>query len=116
VRLPRSTQLDLGDVRAALSSTEALPAGKAAFERLAAMLESEEHLAALERARVVGVLDGWAERTGIEPAIYRSMSKPGLWCCDCDGFSDPDARRCFYGDTRDAVRAAAAKAIEIVEA
>jgi hypothetical protein len=71
--------------------------------------------AALERARVVGVLDAWAERTGVEPAVYRSLSKPGLWCCDCDGLSDPDARRCFYGDSRDAARAAAAKAIEAGE-
>lgn len=69
-------------------------------------------LDALERARVVGVLDAWAERTGVEPAVYRSLNKPGLWCCDCDGLSDPNARRRFYGNSRDAARAAAAKAIE----
>jgi hypothetical protein len=67
---------------------------------------------ALEHARVVGVLDAWAERTGTEPAVYRSLSQPGMWCCDCDGLSDPDARTCFYGATRGAARAAAAKAIE----
>ncbi len=66
---------------------------------------------ALERARVVGVLDAFAECTGIEPAVYRSQT-PGLWCCDCDGFSNHDGNKVFRGPTRDDARAAAAKAIE----
>ncbi len=70
--------------------------------------------ASIEYARVVGILDAWAERTGVEPAVYRSLSKPGLWCCDCDGLGDPDSNssRVFYGATRAVARAVAAKAIE----
>lgn len=60
----------------------------------------------LERARVVGVLDAWAESSGIEPALYPSQNRKGQWCCAYAAHGRP-----VYGSSRDAARAAAAKAI-----
>ncbi len=70
---------------------------------------------ALERARVVGVLDAWA----------KGSKSLGWECCDCDKQTcctleiteNGGATRTieYYGATPDAARAAAAKAIEAGE-
>ncbi len=73
--------------------------------------------AVLERARVVAVLDGWAERRGFTGSIVLD--------CDNEGATASRFRvafherrlqtRHFYGPTADAARAAAAKAIQAGE-
>ncbi len=75
--------------------------------------EDEATLAALERARVVGVLDVWAEKhKSLNWASWPDCGPNGYACCltHLD-----DSTRDFYGPTPDAARAAAAKAIEAGE-
>ncbi len=62
---------------------------------------------ALECARVVGVLDAWAERNSCDPFRTEPYNAGALWICR--------SAYCpirFEGPTADAARAAAAKAIE----
>ena len=66
---------------------------------------------ALARARVVGVLDAWADEGGGWARAWESCRRPGsFWVVLTDG-----GARCFHGDSPDAARAAAAKAIEAHE-
>ena len=68
---------------------------------------------ALERARVVGVLDTWAE-SGKYPFFTMPIHHEhpaGGWVCCTRTFGGPE----FVADTADAARAAAAKAIEAGE-
>lgn len=69
---------------------------------------------ALERARVVGVLDAWqsADRLSRESALFHTSGHS--WCIALVSNSG-GTRSYFYGDTPDAARAAAAKAIEAGE-
>jgi len=135
-RLPRTTRLDIGDVYAGLTSSDAVPAARAALERLvdvivelsgtmAATSEAEarakwlaESIAtvdAIERARVLAVLDGW--RTSGD---YRRTWTMG-WRNACVLRNHDMAtgglvlERYWEGSTPDAARAAAAKAIEAGE-
>lgn len=65
-------------------------------------------LAALERARVVGTLDAWAEKLeGNSVNLYRAHKD---WELELDNGRDVQAS--YRGVTPDAARAAAAKAIE----
>ncbi len=73
---------------------------------------------ALERARVVAVLDGWAQAN---PGWAWRCIETGARCC-CEGVfihnnREPlnDERFDCYGPTPDAARAAAARAIEAGE-
>jgi hypothetical protein len=69
---------------------------------------------ALERARVVAVLDGWAARqdNSGQVTVYSSEDADSgerlHWCCGLHG----RASRGYIGATPDAARAAAAAAIE----
>ncbi len=68
----------------------------------------------LERARVVAVLDGWADRNRTCPAPCANrvdeFTDGGAWRVIVTGYP------WFFGATPDAARAAAAKAIESGEA
>lgn len=67
---------------------------------------------ALERARVVAVLDGWAEKRGtLTPAPRKRPKRLGGGYIVFTG----KACRGFMGESRDAARAAAARAIEAGE-
>lgn len=70
-------------------------------------------LVALERARVVGVLDAWAEKTKGWWTTDTFLT-PGIagWVCEMEW---PGGKRTFSRETPDAARAAAAKAIEAGE-
>lgn len=77
---------------------------------------AQEICEALERARVVGVLDAWAQ--SCPGWAWRCVgSTSGRFCCE-GVFIHPnrepltDERFDCYGPTPDAARAAAAKAIE----
>lgn len=68
--------------------------------------------AALERARVVAVLDGWAEKRGtLTPAPRKRPKRLGGGYIVFTG----KACRGFMGESRDAARAAAARAVEAGE-
>lgn len=72
---------------------------------------TNEQMEALERARVVGVLDAWADKHECAtPEVTRLLnkSKEGQFRVWLLG-------HVVYGKTRDAARAAAAKAIEAGE-
>jgi hypothetical protein len=80
--------------------------------------------AALERARVVGVLDAWvrdnpAKRSHMTTGHPGSnvVGQPLFACCltDIAGRTDPNQKKRFVADSEDAARAAAAKAIEAGE-
>lgn len=84
-----------------LAKHERLPAG--AIELLRA---------SVERARVVAVLDGWAEKRGtLTPAPRKRPKRLGGGYIVFTG----KACRGFMGESRDAARAAAARAIEAGE-
>lgn len=76
--------------------------------------------AALERARVVGVLDAWAAKPGNENYPFKTQPAEGFgpedsWCCWSESVDVPGRKQFFYGPDPDAARAAAAKAIEAGE-
>lgn len=66
---------------------------------------------ALERARVVGVLDAWAE-SGPGRSYYVTATPVGEYWCKVFEAGDMLAAFTRPGATRDAARAAAAKAVE----
>lgn len=80
--------------------------------------ECTDLLGALERARVVAVLDGW-QRANPGWAVYVQGDSTQWWCGS--EFNHPgyeplfDARFELFGETPDAARAAAARAIEAGE-
>jgi hypothetical protein len=66
--------------------------------------------AALERARVVGVLDAWSDAHPTSVA-FATRKRPGSrHCC-----ASASHAKVFYGDSHDDARSAAAKAIEAGE-
>jgi hypothetical protein len=70
--------------------------------------------AALERARVVGVLDEWATKHKRFPVPSPTKHGNGcfeLWLSEAPLIGE-GVSRCYVGDSPDAARAAAAKAIE----
>lgn len=73
--------------------------------------------AEIERARVVGVLDAWAERNEEHPFITQrgESDEAERWCCWRENYVGETVQCYFYGPTPDAARAAAAKAIEAGE-
>lgn len=73
-----------------------------------------ETLAAIERARVVGVLDAWA-KPGQFVAVGGGYYGATNDTCDVSLVRDDYVVRRFGGETLDAARAAAAKAIEAGE-
>lgn len=83
----------------------------AAFITRAVMREVEE---AVERARVVGVLDAWAKRVAGRAHTMRNGDMSEV--CDLEFVNGRTKHnKGFFGPTPDAARAAAAKAIEAGE-
>ena len=64
----------------------------------------------IERARVVGVLDAWADRIGKSWRMYTPDRGDARWDCRLGG-----RVLMYFGHSADAARAAAAKAIESEE-
>lgn len=75
-------------------------------------MSAEELEQALERARVVGVLDAWAAVPALDSDrswATRCVEEGLLFACH---LVTHDSNRKWFGKTPDAARAAAAKAIE----
>lgn len=78
-----------------------------------ACLTNEQISEHVERARVVAVLDAWADRTGDSASHDTCRAPVGSWRCTLwQGHEGDDDAQHYGADSPDAARAAAAKAIE----
>jgi len=80
-------------------------------------MSTEDAVAAIERARVVGVLDAWAGNPLKSRAAWYTATSDDMseWRCTLYPENGTLGAKHYFGQNPDAARAAAAKAIEAGE-